>query len=117
MTIRIKNLRLRTIIGVFDWERQNKQEILINAQIKFDGQRAAETDDIKETFDYKTVTKRIIHLVETSQYFLIEKLSNAILQLIMDHPLVEWAEVEVDKPQALRFSESVSVSCSATRQS
>jgi D-erythro-7,8-dihydroneopterin triphosphate epimerase len=117
MTIKIKNLRLRTIIGVNDWERENRQEVIINARIEFDGLEASRTDDIKTTFNYKSTTKKIIEFVEDSQFFLIEKLAHAILQIIMDHPLVERAEVELDKPEALRFSDSVSVTCSAERNS
>lgn len=115
MRIKIKNLRLRTVIGVFDWERKTKQDVVINAAIDFDGAKAAASDDIEQTFDYKALTKKIISAVEASQFYLIEKLADTILQIIMDHPLVEQAEVEVDKPQALRFSDSVSVTCSATK--
>lgn len=117
MTIKIKNLRLQTIIGVFDWEREDKQDVIINAQIDFDGRAAADSDDIKQTLDYKTLTKKITATVESSQFFLVEKLANTILQVIMDHPLVEHATVEVDKPQALRFSDSVSVTWSADKTS
>ena len=115
MIIKIKNLRLRTIIGVFDWERENRQDIIINAQIDFDGRGAADSDNIEQTLDYKTLTKKIITTVESSQFFLIEKLADTILQVIMDHPLVDRANVEVDKPQAIRFSDSISVRCSAER--
>lgn len=115
MLIKIKNLRLRTIIGVNDWERDHKQDVVINAQIAIDGSQAADTDDIETTFNYKSATKKIIQLVENSQYFLLEKLADTILQVIMDHPLVERAQVEIDKPEALRFSDSVSVTTSAKK--
>ena len=115
MQIHIKNLRLRTLIGIFDWERKQKQDVIINARIDFDGQAAAASDEIQDTVDYKTLTKKIIAMVEESEYFLVEKLANRVLQLIMDDEKVLKAHVEVDKPQALRYSDSVSISCSAER--
>ena len=115
MQIHIKNLRLRAIIGIFDWERTHKQDVIINARINFDGSQIAESDRIDSTVDYKTLCKRIISVVEESEFFLLEKLADRILQLIMDEPKVERAVVEVDKPLALRFADSVSVQCEATR--
>lgn len=111
MLIHIKNLRLRTIIGIFDWEREAPQDVVINAQIAFDGERAARSDAIDDTYDYKTATKRVISLVESSQFFLLERLAAEIRDVLLDHPLVEHVRVEVDKPGALRFSDSVSVTC------
>lgn len=115
MQIRIKNLRLRSLIGIYDWEREHKQDVIINARIDFDGTAAAGSDRIEDTVNYKSITKRIIALVEDAEFYLVEKLADKILQLIMDDSKVLRAEVEVDKPQALRFSDSVSVTCSAER--
>ena len=115
MRIHIKNLRLRTLIGIFDWEREHKQDVVVNVRIDFDGATAAASDQIKDTVDYKTITKRIIGLVEAAEFYLVERLADRILQLIMDDQKVQRAEVEVDKPQALRFADSVSVTCSAER--
>jgi len=115
MEIKIKNLRLRCIIGIFDWERTTLQDVVINASIEFDGDKAAQSDKIEDTVNYKSITKNIIELVESSQFFLLEKLGNEILQLIMADSKVKQACVEVDKPKAVRFSDSVSVTCSASR--
>ena len=115
MQIHIKNLRLRAIIGIFDWERTHKQDVIINARIDFDGRQVSENDRIESTVDYKMLSKRIISFVEESEFFLLEKLADRILQLIMDDPKVDRAVVEVDKPQALRFADSVSVQCEAQR--
>ncbi len=117
MIIHIKNLRLRAVIGVFDWEREVQQDIVINAKIHFDGTQAAATDDIEQTFDYKAITKQVIKEVEHSRFHLLEKLAERILAVIMEDPRVEAASVEVDKPHALRFADSVSVSCEARRSS
>ena len=108
-TIRVTNLRLRTIIGINDWEREKKQDIIINITIQFDAGQSSDSDNIEDTIDYKTLTKKIIQTAENSQYFLLEKLGDVILNIILEHPLVHEATVKIDKPQALRFADSVSL--------
>ncbi|MCK5178135.1 MAG: FolB domain-containing protein, partial [Candidatus Omnitrophica bacterium] len=63
-TIRITNLKLRTVIGTNDWEREYKQDVVINIRIEFDASKASERDDLKDTLDYKAITKNIIQAVE-----------------------------------------------------
>ena len=108
-TIYITDLRLRCIIGANDWERDHKQDVVINIDIEFDATKSSESDDLKDTLDYKTVTKKIIEEVEASQFFLLEKLVSKVLDIICEHPLVEEARVKIDKPGALRFADSVSI--------
>ena len=108
-TIRITNLKLRAVIGINDWERDNKQDVVINITLNYDASKAAESDRVEDTIDYKTLTKKIIRLVENSQFYLLEKLAEVILQMSLEHPLVQAARVRVDKPLALRFADSVSV--------
>ncbi len=115
MIIRIKDLRLRAIIGCNDWERDKKQDITINVVMDIENEKAMETDDIADCTDYREVTKEIIEAVEASEFFLLERLAGFILQIVMKRPGVRHATVEVDKPHALRFSRSVSVEVSATR--
>ena len=107
--IRIKDLLIRTIIGFNPDERKNRQDVLINIEIEVDTQKAIETDDPDGIYDYKTVTKSVISLVQESQFNLLEKLTHEILSFIMNDERVKRARVEVDKPHALRFAESVSV--------
>ncbi len=109
MIIRIKDLRLRTIIGINDWEREQEQDIVINAGIVFDGRAAADSDEIADTIDYKSLTKAMIAHVEGSSWNLLEKLATRLLEIALADPRVESAWVEVDKPGALRFADSVSV--------
>jgi FolB domain-containing protein len=115
--IRIKDLHLRTIIGNNDWERKEKQDVLINITIQFDASRAGISDEIRDTLDYKTVTKDIISLVENSQFFLLEKLVDQILSKLMDYDLVQKVKVRVAKPHALRFAQSVSIEMQRERKS
>jgi FolB domain-containing protein len=111
MIIRIKNLRLRAIVGINPWEREQAQEVVLNVELEFDGAKAAASDRIEDTVDYKRLKRQIMREVEASQYFLIEKLAARVLEIIRAEPLVTRATVEIDKPSALRFADSVSVSC------
>ena len=86
MTIHIKNLRLRTIIGIQDWERKVQQDVIINIKLDYDGKKAAETDDIADTVDYKVLKRKVIDLVENSRYFLIDRLVHEIAALMMEEP-------------------------------
>lgn len=113
--IKIKDLKLRTILGVEEWERENKQDIVINITFEFDGRRAAESDDLYDTVDYKAMKQNIIKLVEKSTFFLVEKLANEVLKICLNETLVKSAVVEIDKPHALRFAESVSVTMSGEK--
>ena len=116
MTIHIRNLRLRTIIGVEDWERERIQDIVVNVKMTFDGSPAAAGDDLAGTVDYTAVKRRIMDEVERSSYRLIESLAGRILEIVMEDSKVLEAWVEIDKPHALRFADSVSVSCSSKRE-
>lgn len=114
MIIRIKNLRLRTVIGIYDWEKKIKQDVILNIKIEFDGRQASQTDNIDDSVNYKTITKQIIALVEENSFGLVEKIVGDVLDVIMAIPKVVSASVEVDKPGALRYTDSVSVEDSRT---
>lgn len=107
--IRITNLRLRTIIGANDWERDIKQNVIINITIDYDAAKSGQTDKLEDTIDYKAITKKVIALVESSNYFLLEKLAEKVLESVLDNRKVGQAHVRIDKPGALRFADSVSV--------
>ena len=115
LSIRIKNLRLRTFIGFNDEELEKRQDVVINVRFDYAAEKAADTDEVEYAVNYRTVTKQIIALVEDGQFMLLEKLASEVLELVMDNEFVRKAEVEVDKPHALRFADSVSVSMSANR--
>lgn len=115
MIIRIKDLKLRTIIGFKEWEREKKQDISINLKIETSSERAVETDDINDSVDYKVVTKRIIDAVEDSEFLLLEKLAGFVLDIVMEDERIDNATVEIDKPYALRFARSTSVELTRKR--
>ncbi len=111
--IRITDLCLETIIGIFDWERKEKQKVVINVEIEFNASKAIKSDRVQDTVDYKTITKKIIRHVEASQYFLLEKMTDSVLKIVLEFPKVKKARVRIDKPGALRFARSVSVELEA----
>lgn len=107
--INIKNLRLRTYIGFNPEELQKQQDVIINAEIHYPADLACETDNESNAVNYKDITKKMIHLVETGKFKLLEKLSADLLDIAQEHPSVSYARVSVDKPHALRFADSVSI--------
>ncbi len=113
--IRIKNLRLRTYIGINEDEIRNKQDILINVTLFYPAEDAVQINDISHALNYRTITKEIIQYVEENRFALLERLTQDVLDCVMRHDQVRYAEVEVDKPHALRFSESVSITLTAHR--
>lgn len=106
--LRVKNLRLRTRIGINEWEQQKKQEVVINVELNYDSAKAIETDQMTFAVDYKKLKHEIMDFVEPAQISLIEKLADGILSIVLTYKYVTWAKVQVDKPGALRFAESVS---------
>ncbi|HFE49029.1 MAG TPA: dihydroneopterin triphosphate 2'-epimerase [Chromatiaceae bacterium] len=115
LTIRIKNLRLRTYIGFNDDERRKRQDVVINVRFDYRAEKAADSDDVDYAVNYRTITKKIIAHVEGNNFLLLEKLAAEVLELVMEAEAVRYARVEVDKPHALRFADSVSASLSAER--
>ena len=109
-TSRIKNLRLRTYIGINNDEIVNMQDVVINVKIHYRADQATDSDQMDDALNYKTITKRIIKLVENNRFSLLEKLTADVLAIAAEHPWVHYAEAEVDKPHALRFADSVSLS-------
>ena len=107
--ILIEDLLLRGIIGINDWERNEKQDILINITLQIDLSKPGQTDFIDDTLNYRTLNKEIIELVESSSFYLIEKLATSIANLCLNDQRVESVKVRVEKPMALRFAKSVGV--------
>lgn len=107
--IRIKDLRLRTYIGINEEEIRNRQDVVINVLILYPACKAVDSNQIEDALNYRSITKAIIELVESKRFALLERLTQEVLDCVMDFAQVSYAEVEVDKPHALRFSDSVSI--------
>lgn len=108
-TITITNLRLRTYIGFNPEETTKLQDVVINIRIQYPAEKAAATDNVESALNYKTITKEIIQHVEEGRFLLLEKLVSDVLAICTTHPWVRYASVTVDKPHALRFADSVSL--------
>jgi FolB domain-containing protein len=107
--ILISDLLLKCIIGINEWERTRKQDVLINITLYTDLRKPSETDRIEDSIDYKEIKKEIITMVGDSGFYLIERLAGEIARICLTHTLVKAAKVRVDKPGALRFAKSVGV--------
>lgn len=105
----ISDLTTRCIIGLNDDERLNLQDVSINLSIYGDFRKAAQTDAFKDAVDYRALKKRVLKLVETSEYFLLEALVEAVAESCLESPEVLRVRVRIDKPDALRFARSVGV--------
>ncbi len=105
----VRDLHLRCVIGINDWERKIKQDVVINMVLFADLSEAAASDNIDHTVDYKALTKRVITMVEASSFLLVERMADQIVQTCFEDPRVAGARVAVEKPGALRFSRSVGV--------
>jgi FolB domain-containing protein len=111
----IRELLLRTIIGVNEEERNVRQDVLIDVTLDVDTRAAGESDAVTDTVSYSALADGITALVEGSRFGLIEKLAAEIAALCLEYPLVEAAQVEVQKPDALRFARSAGVRIVRTR--
>ena len=107
--VKIKNLRLKAIIGINPEEREHKQELSLNYSIKYSAQEASKTDKIDDTFNYKKLNKEIIKIVEESEFFLIERLVTKIIEHISSYPEIEYSSVELSKLGAIRYADCVSI--------
>ena len=105
----IKDLLLRGIVGLNDWEREKKQDILINLMVFVDTRAAAASDDVEDSLNYRTLTKAIIRYVEDSSHYLVETLATAIARIAILDFGAEGIRVRVEKMGALRFARSVGV--------
>ena len=105
----IEDLRIQTVIGVFDWEREITQTISLDLQMAFDISRAARSDDIADTLDYKAVSKRLIQFVEASEFQLVEALAEHCADIVLEEFPVSWVYLKLSTPGAVRGSSAVGV--------
>lgn len=108
-TIRVTNLRLRTFVGFNPDEIDKQQDVIINAEIQHLLDPSVLDDDVGGALNYKVITKAIIRHVEQGRFLLLEKLAHDLLEICSRDAAVTRASVTVDKPHALRFADSVSI--------
>ncbi len=105
----IQDLRIDTIIGIYDWERKIRQTVSLDIEMATDIGKAAKTDQIDDALSYKDVAKRLIEFVENSHYELVETLAESICRLLRDEFDVPWVRLTLHKPGAVSGSKSVGV--------
>jgi D-erythro-7,8-dihydroneopterin triphosphate epimerase len=108
MILCIKNLRVSSILGVYEEERRAKRDIIINARIEYDARAAVRNDSIEDALDYKHIRDRVVDIVHETKFKLIETLGDVIVQELIKDSRILRLEIEVDKPNALRLADSVS---------
>jgi dihydroneopterin aldolase len=111
----LHGLAIECIIGFIEWERRIKQTIVLDVEMPVDCARAAATDDVADTLDYKKVAKRLISFVGESEFKLVETLAHRAAMLILAEFGVAWVRLSINKPGAIRGSKDVGVAVSRTR--
>jgi dihydroneopterin aldolase len=108
-TVFIEDLRIETVIGIYDWERKIRQVVAIDLEMAFDNRKPAASDRIEDTLNYKAVSKRLIAFVEESSFQLVETLAERCAEIVMAEFPVPWLRLKLSKPGAVRGSKAVGV--------
>jgi dihydroneopterin aldolase len=107
--IYLHDLRIDTVIGVFDWERRIRQTVILDLEMAADIRRAAASDDLADTLNYKAVAKRLIDFVGHSDFQLVETLAERVAELVLQEFAVPWLRLRVNKQGAVRGARDVGV--------
>jgi len=105
----IEALEIDAVIGIYDWERQITQKVVLDIEMAFDNRRPAASDDIADTLDYKAVSKRLIAFVGESSYGLVESLAERCADILREEFSVPWLRLKLSKPGAVTGSRAVGV--------
>ncbi len=105
----ISDLRIETVIGIYDWERKIRQVISIDLEMAADNRKAAATESIDDALNYKAVAKRLIAFVEASEFQLVETLAERIAEIVLSEFDVNWLRLKLGKPGAVTGSREVGV--------
>ena len=102
-------LEIDTLIGIYDWERKIRQKIILDIEMGFDIQKAAASDDIAHTLDYKAVSDRVVYFVEHSDFYLVEKLIEEIARILLSEFAIPWVKVTLNKKGAISRARDVGI--------
>lgn len=111
----IRGLRMDTVIGVYDWERQIRQTVLIDLELATDVSAAAKNDELADALDYYAISQRVKAFVEASAYRLVETLAERVAELLLTEYSMSWLRLTVSKPGAVRDCDAVGVSIERRR--
>lgn len=112
----IRDLQVAALIGIYDWERQIRQLVTIDLEMGWDNRKAATSDDIQYTLNYKAAAKMVVELVKNSEYQLVETLAERIAALLLDKLHIPWVKVTLGKPKAVTGSREVGVMITRKRK-
>jgi len=107
--IYLNDLRIETVIGIFDWERQTKQTVILDIEMGTDIKKAASTDSIEDTINYKAVAKRLFAFVGESEFELVETLAERITEILINEFGIPWCRLRLNKQGALRGVRDVGI--------
>ncbi|HEX3844332.1 MAG TPA: dihydroneopterin aldolase [Steroidobacteraceae bacterium] len=105
----LRGLTAECIIGFIDWERRVKQTVVVDLELPVECRRAAASDDVADTVDYKSVAKRVLAYIEASEFKLVETLAHRLALLLLEEFALEWVRISLNKPGAIRNSRDVGV--------
>lgn len=105
----INDLKIDTIIGIYDWEREVRQTISLDLEMGTDIRQAAATDDIQYALNYKAVSKRLIEFIEGSEFLLVETMAEQVSEIVRQEFKVPWLRLRIGKPGAIRGARDVGV--------
>jgi 7,8-dihydroneopterin aldolase/epimerase/oxygenase len=108
-TVFIEDLRIETVIGIYDWERKIRQVVALDLEMAFDNRKPAASDRIEDTLNYKAVSKRLTAFVEASSFQLVETLAERCAEIVRNEFGVAWLRLRLSKPGAVRGSKAVGV--------
>jgi dihydroneopterin aldolase len=111
----LHGLTAECIIGFIDWERRVKQTVVLDIELPVDCARAAASDEVADTLDYKKIAKRVLSFVEASEFQLVETLAHRLALVILEEFALPWVRVSLNKPGAIRHSRDVGVKIERTR--
>ncbi len=107
--IYLRNLRIDTVIGIYDWERRTRQTVILDIELGTDTAAAAQNDDINDALNYKSVAKRVISFVKASEFQLVETLAERVAEILLQEFKVPWLRLSLNKQGAVRGVRDVGV--------
>lgn len=105
----IRDLKIETVIGIYDWEREVRQTVSLDLEMAHDIRAAAASDNIEDTLNYKAVAKRLISFIGDSEFLLVETMAEKCAEIVMQEFHVPWLRLRLSKPGAVRGSQDVGV--------
>ncbi|MBF0255044.1 MAG: dihydroneopterin aldolase [Gammaproteobacteria bacterium] len=108
-TVFIRGLRVDTVIGIYDWERNIRQTLILDLEMGTDIRQAAATEDISHTLDYKAISKRLAAFIEASEFLLVETLAERCAELLQEEFAIPWLRLSLNKKGAVSIAEDVGV--------